>query len=80
MVGSWADGAGLVTALPAAAATVGALAAAVAVRTTLGVVVIGLIALAVAVAIYAISRQEPVTATNVKRSGTDRRAALGTAA
>ena len=65
-----------------AAAMVGALAAAIAVRGTLGVVVIGLIALAVAVAIYAISRREPVTATNVNDLppvGTQREA-LGTAA
>ena len=48
-----------------AAATVGALAAAVAVRGTLGVTIIGLIAIAVAVTIYAVSRREPVTATNV---------------
>ena len=48
-----------------AAATVGALAAAVAVRGTLGVAIIGLIAIAVAVTIYAVSRREPVTATNV---------------
>jgi PiT family inorganic phosphate transporter len=50
--------------LPAAAA-VGALAAAVAVRGTPGVIVIGLVAFAVAVAIYTISRREPVTAHNV---------------
>jgi PiT family inorganic phosphate transporter len=50
--------------LPAAAA-VGAVAAAVAVRGTLGVVVIGLVALAGAVAVYALSRRAPVTAQNV---------------
>lgn len=50
--------------LPAAAA-VGAIAATVAVRGTLGVVVIGLVAIAMVVAIYAVSRREPVTATNV---------------
>ena len=47
------------------AAAVGAVAAAVAVRGTLGVVVIGLVALAVAVAVYAVSRRAPVTANNV---------------
>jgi PiT family inorganic phosphate transporter len=50
--------------LPAAAA-VGAVAAAVAVRGTLGVVVIGLVALAVAAAVYVLSRRAPVTAQNV---------------
>jgi PiT family inorganic phosphate transporter len=50
--------------LPAAAA-VGAVAAAVAVRGTLGVVVIGLVALAGAAAVYALSRRAPVTAQNV---------------
>jgi hypothetical protein len=45
-------------------------------------VVIGLIALAVAVAIYAISRREPVTATNVNDLPPigAQREALGTAA
>ena len=50
--------------LPAAAA-VGAVAAAVATRGTLGVVLIGLVTVAAAVALYAISRREPVTANNV---------------
>jgi inorganic phosphate transporter, PiT family len=50
--------------LPAAAA-VGAIAAAVAIRGTPGVVLIGLVTVAAAVAIYAVSRREPVTATNV---------------
>ncbi len=66
--------------LPAAAA-VGAVAATVAVRGTLGVVVIGLVALAVAVAVYAVSRREPVTANNVNDVPATRapHAALGTA-
>jgi PiT family inorganic phosphate transporter len=50
--------------LPAAAA-VGAVAAAVAVRGTVGIVMIGVVTLAVAVAIYAVSRREPVDAANV---------------
>jgi len=50
--------------LPAAAA-VGAVAAAVATRGTAGVVLIGLATIAAAVALYAISRREPVTAGNV---------------
>jgi PiT family inorganic phosphate transporter len=50
--------------LPAAGA-VGAIAATVAIQGTAGVVVIGLVALAVAVTVYAISRREPVTAGNV---------------
>ena len=50
--------------LPAAAA-VGGIAAAVAVRGTLGVVMIGLVALAVAVGVYALSRREPVNSDNV---------------
>jgi PiT family inorganic phosphate transporter len=49
--------------LPAAA--VGALAAAVATRGTPGVVLIGLVTVAAAVALYAISRRQPVTANNV---------------
>jgi inorganic phosphate transporter, PiT family len=49
--------------LPAAA--VGAVAAAVAIRGTPGIVVIGLVTIAAAVAIYAVSRREPVTANNV---------------
>ncbi|MGA8516552.1 MAG: inorganic phosphate transporter, partial [Pseudonocardiaceae bacterium] len=66
--------------LPAAAA-VGAVAAAVAVRGTPGVVVIGLVALAVAAAVYALSRREPVTANNVNDLPPARapHAALGTA-
>lgn len=66
--------------LPAAAA-VGAVAAAVAVRGTLGVVVLGLVALAVAVAIYALSRRQPVTANNVNDVPPPRarHAAVGTA-
>ncbi len=67
--------------LPAAAA-VGAVSASVAVRGTLGVVVIGLVALAVAVAVYLVSRREPVTANNVNDlppAGAER-AALRTAA
>jgi PiT family inorganic phosphate transporter len=50
--------------LPAAGA-VGAIAAAVAIQGTAGVVVIGLVAVAVAVAVYAVSRREPITAGNV---------------
>lgn len=50
--------------LPAAAA-VGALAATIATRGTPGVIVIGLVTVAAALALYAISRRQPVTATNV---------------
>jgi PiT family inorganic phosphate transporter len=67
--------------LPAAAA-VGGVAAAVAVRGTPGVVVIGVVALAVVVVIYTVSRRQPVTANNVNDlpPGPAPRAALGTAA
>jgi inorganic phosphate transporter, PiT family len=66
--------------LPAAAA-VGAVAAAVAIQGTAGVVVIGLVALAVAVGVYAASRREPVGAGNVNdvRPIGARREALSTA-
>jgi inorganic phosphate transporter, PiT family len=67
--------------LPAAAA-IGAVAATVAVRGGMpGVVVIGLVALAVAVASYAISRRQPVTANNVNDvpPPQERHAALGSA-
>jgi PiT family inorganic phosphate transporter len=66
--------------LPAAAA-VGAVAAAVAIQGTAGVVVIGLVALAVAVGVYAASRREPVGASNVNdvRPIGARREALSTA-
>jgi PiT family inorganic phosphate transporter len=47
------------------AATIGAVAAAVATRGTPGVVLIGLVTVAAAIALYAISRRAPVTARNV---------------
>ncbi|MGI8328618.1 inorganic phosphate transporter [Actinomadura scrupuli] len=61
--------------LPAAAA-VGGVAAAVATTGTLGVIVAGLAALAVAAAIYVISRRDPVHARNVNEAPVRRREAV----
>lgn len=65
--------------LPAAAA-IGAVAATVALRSTLGILLISLITLTVAVTAYALSRRQPVTANNVNNLPpiSAPRAALGT--